>query len=87
MESTTEIEAAQTMTVPCTAPPVAKPMQLSSTSSNIVMQSFVKAVPHVTTIVLPVAPPVMQAVNPPRIAMLRTLHVFIVYFVTIVLSG
>ncbi|KAI0222844.1 hypothetical protein LSAT2_025907 [Lamellibrachia satsuma] len=51
-------------TAQCTMSSGSKPMQLSSTSSKVVMPSGVKIMPQMTKIVVPVAPPVASAANP-----------------------
>ena len=62
-------------TAQCTMSSGSKPMQLSSTSSKVVMPSGVKIMPQMTKIVVPVAPPVASAANP-RIPTLGLFGVF-----------
>ena len=72
MEFTAETHVAP-KTVPCTTPSGGKPMQLSSTSSKVIMPSCVRTMPQVTKIIVPVAPPVMS-VSHPRIPTLGWLY-------------
>lgn len=63
MELTADTDVAP-KTVLCITPSGGKPMQLSSTSSKVIMPSCVKTTPQVTKIVVPVAPPVMPVTHP-----------------------